>query len=225
AGTSFDMHELDAASHNRVDDARELLEHVALSTPGRPKLYVLDEVHMLTAQASAALLKTLEEPPAGVVFVLATTDPQKVLPTIRSRTQHFEFHLLPAAPLEEYVRSVVADAQLDVDDTAIDAAVRASGGSARDALPAPDQTSVPRRRPRRGRRPRRALRATVQHALHRDAGRRDDGHGRSRRPADRSRGRARPAGQPRRRSVARGTSGTHRATRTNRGHARIATAR
>jgi DNA polymerase-3 subunit gamma/tau len=94
---------------------------------------------MLTASASAALLKTLEEPPPGVVFVLATTDPQKVIPTIRSRTQHFEFHLLSAAPLEEYVRHVVDEAGLDVTPEAIDHAVRAGAGSARDALSALEQ--------------------------------------------------------------------------------------
>ncbi|MGH9187777.1 MAG: DNA polymerase III subunit gamma/tau, partial [Acidimicrobiales bacterium] len=96
AGTSFDLHELDAASHNKVEHIRDLVERVAYSTPGRTKVYILDEVHMLSASASAALLKTLEEPPPSVVFVLATTDPQKVIPTIRSRTQHFDFHLLPA---------------------------------------------------------------------------------------------------------------------------------
>src|SRR5690349_21537212 len=139
SGTSFDVHELDAASNNKVDDIRDLIERVAFATPGRTKLYILDEVHMLTASASAALLKTLEEPPSGVVFVLATTDPQKVIPTIRSRTQHFEFHLLPAAPLEEYVRFVVETAGLDVTPEAIDHAVRAGNGSARDALSALEQ--------------------------------------------------------------------------------------
>src|SRR3954451_7804042 len=139
AGTSFDVHELDAASNNKVDDIRDLIERVAFATPGRTKLYILDEVHMLTASASAALLKTLEEPPPGVVFVLATTDPQKVIPTIRSRTQQFEFHLLPAGALEEYVRYVVEEAGLDVAPDAIDHAVRAGNGSARDALSALEQ--------------------------------------------------------------------------------------
>ncbi|HEY2812633.1 MAG TPA: DNA polymerase III subunit gamma/tau [Acidimicrobiales bacterium] len=139
AGTSFDVHELDAASNNKVDDMRELIERVAFATPGRTKLYILDEVHMLSPAASAALLKTLEEPPPGVVFVLATTDPQKVIETIRSRTQHFEFHLLPAAALEEYVKYVVDDAKLDVGPDAIDFAVRAGRGSARDTLSALEQ--------------------------------------------------------------------------------------
>ncbi|HEX2382356.1 MAG TPA: DNA polymerase III subunit gamma/tau [Acidimicrobiales bacterium] len=139
AGTSFDVHELDAASNNKVDDIRELIERVAFATPGRTKLYILDEVHMLSNAASAALLKTLEEPPPGVVFVLATTDPQKVIETIRSRTQHFEFHLLPAAPLEQYLRYVIDDAELDVPADAIDFAVRAGRGSARDAVSALEQ--------------------------------------------------------------------------------------
>ena len=93
-GASLDVHELDAASNNGVDAMRDLVAHAALGTPGRWKVYIVDEVHMLSTAASNALLKTLEEPPGHVVFVLATTDPQKVLPTIRSRTQHFEFRLL-----------------------------------------------------------------------------------------------------------------------------------
>jgi DNA polymerase-3 subunit gamma/tau len=142
SGTSFDIHELDAASNNKVDDIRDLVERVAYGSPGRTKVYILDEVHMLTPAASAALLKTLEEPPEHVVFVLATTDPQKVLPTIRSRTQHFEFHLLAAAELDEHVRWVIGDAGLDVADDAVADVVRAGAGSARDALSALDQVAV-----------------------------------------------------------------------------------
>ena len=117
------MHELDAASNNGVDAMRDLIEKASLGTPGRHKVYILDEVHMLSKPAEAALLKTLEEPPPHVVFVLATTDPQKVSDTIRSRTQHLRFHLLPTDELAEHVRWVVADAGLDVDDAAIDAAL------------------------------------------------------------------------------------------------------
>jgi len=95
-GASFDVHELDAASNNGVDAMRDLVARASLATPGRWKVYIVDEVHMLSQAASNALLKTLEEPPDHVVFVLATTDPQKVLPTIRSRTQHYEFRLLDA---------------------------------------------------------------------------------------------------------------------------------
>ncbi|NNE94790.1 MAG: DNA polymerase III subunit gamma/tau [Acidimicrobiales bacterium] len=138
AGRSFDLHELDAASNNKVDDIRELINRVALGSPGRTKVYILDEVHMLSSGAENALLKTLEEPPEHVVFVLATTEPQKVVPTIRSRTQHFRFQLLPAAELEEHVRWVIADAGLDVDDDGIAWALKTGGGSARDTLSALD---------------------------------------------------------------------------------------
>ena len=139
AGTSFDLHELDAASNNKVDDMRDLLARVALGTPGRTKVYLLDEVHMLTAGAENALLKTLEEPPAHVVFVLATTEPHKVVETIRSRSQHLELNLLPASELESLVRYVIAEADLDVDEDGISHAVRAGRGSARDALSALDR--------------------------------------------------------------------------------------
>ena len=139
AGTSLDVHELDAASNRRVEDMRELVGRVSLGTAGRTKLYILDEVHMLTADASNTLLKTLEEPPAHVVFVLATTEPEKVLPTIRSRTQHFEFRLLSAGLLEEHLGWVAADAGLEVDSDTIEHAVRRGAGSARDALSALDQ--------------------------------------------------------------------------------------
>ena len=100
AGTSFDLHELDAASNNKVDDMRDLLAKVALGTPGRTKVYLLDEVHMLTSGAENALLKTLEEPPDHVVFILATTEPHKVVETIRSRSQHLELNLLPSEHVE-----------------------------------------------------------------------------------------------------------------------------
>jgi DNA polymerase-3 subunit gamma/tau len=142
AGTSFDVHELDAASNNGVDDIRELIERASLGTSGRRKVYILDEVHMLSRAAESALLKTLEEPPPHVVFVLATTDPQKVSPTIRSRTQHLEFHLLPADELEAHVRWVAADAGLAVTDDAIEAVLHLAGGSARDALSALDQIAA-----------------------------------------------------------------------------------
>ena len=139
AGTSYDVHELDAASNNGVDNMRDLIEKAMLGTPGRRKVYILDEVHMLSKAAEAALLKTLEEPPAHVVFVLATTDPQKISQTIISRTQHLQFHLLPNDILAEHVRWVIADAGLQVDDDAIEAVLRQGGGSARDTLSALDQ--------------------------------------------------------------------------------------
>jgi DNA polymerase-3 subunit gamma/tau len=133
-GSSFDVHELDAASNNGVDAMRELVARTSLATPGRSKVYIVDEVHMLTTAASNTLLKTLEEPPSHVVFVLATTDPQKVLPTIRSRTQHFEFRLLGPDTLRELVEDVAADASLELSDAALEVAVRRGRGSARDAL-------------------------------------------------------------------------------------------
>ena len=139
SGSSFDLHELDAASNNKVDDIRDLLAKVALGTPGRNKVYLLDEVHMLTPGAENALLKTLEEPPAHVTFVLATTEPHKVVPTIRSRTQHLELSLLPAETLRELVTEISDDAGLTVDEEMIDYVIRAGGGSARDTLSALDQ--------------------------------------------------------------------------------------
>ncbi len=141
-GTSLDVHELDAASNNGVDAMRELVSHAALGTPGRWKVYIVDEVHMLSTAASNALLKTLEEPPSHVVFVLATTEAQKVLPTIRSRTQHFEFRLLGPDTLVDLLRRIRDEAGLDLKDDSIDAAVRRGRGSARDALSALDQVAA-----------------------------------------------------------------------------------
>jgi len=138
-GTSLDVHELDAASNNGVDAMRDLVSRAALGSPGRQKVYIVDEVHMLSNAASNALLKTLEEPPPHVVFVLATTDQQKVLPTIRSRTQHYEFHLLGPDTLTELLSQVRRDAHLEVGDDALDLAVRRGRGSARDALSVLDQ--------------------------------------------------------------------------------------
>jgi DNA polymerase-3 subunit gamma/tau len=138
-GTSLDVHELDAASNNGVDAMRDLVAHAALGTPGRWKVYIVDEVHMLSTAAANALLKTLEEPPSHVVFVLATTDPQKVPPTIRSRTQHLEFRLLGAEVLHDLLASVNQQAGLALDEESVQAAVRRGRGSARDALSALDQ--------------------------------------------------------------------------------------
>ena len=135
-GASFDVLELDAASNNGVDNIRELIERASMGNPGRHRVFILDEVHMLSAGAEAALLKTLEEPPPHVVFVLATTDPQKVSDTIRSRTQHLQFRLLAAKELEDHVRWVVQDAKLEVSADAIRQVVEQGGGSARDTLSA-----------------------------------------------------------------------------------------
>lgn len=138
-GTSFDLHELDAASNNKVDDIRDLLSKVALGTPGRTKVYLLDEVHMLTSGAENALLKTLEEPPDHVVFVMATTEPHKVVETIRSRSQHLELNLLPTEQLRELLEGISQDAGLEVGDEGLNQAIREAKGSARDALSALDK--------------------------------------------------------------------------------------
>ena len=135
-GTSYDVHELDAASNNGVEAMRDLIEKASLGTPGRHRVYILDEVHMLSKAAEATLLKTLEEPPPHVVFVLATTDPQKVSDTIRSRTQHLQFHLLPMDVLEQHIRWLAADAGIEVTDAAIESVLRQGGGSARDTISA-----------------------------------------------------------------------------------------
>jgi DNA polymerase III subunit gamma/tau len=137
-GTSLDVHELDAASNNGVDAMRDLVSHAALGTPGRWKVYIVDEVHMLSNAAANALLKTLEEPPSHVVFVLATTEQQKVPATIRSRTQHLEFRLIGADTLQELLESIRGKVGLDIDDAGLQAAVRRGHGSARDALSALD---------------------------------------------------------------------------------------
>jgi DNA polymerase III subunit gamma/tau len=138
-GSSLDVTELDAASNNGVDDVRDITVGAWHGTPGRWKVYIFDEVHQLSKAASAALLKTLEEPPPHVVFVLATTDPHKVLPTIRSRTQHLEFRLIGAETLGTLLSDIRGAAGLAADDETIEAAVRQGRGSARDALSALDQ--------------------------------------------------------------------------------------
>ena len=138
-GTSLDVVELDAASNNGVEDIREITAGAWHGTPGSWKVYIIDEVHMLSKAAEAAFLKTLEEPPGHVIFVLATTDPHRVVATIRSRTQHLEFRLLNAETLQSLLREVCEAAELTVDDATLAVAVRLGRGSARDALSALDQ--------------------------------------------------------------------------------------
>ncbi|MGH9149197.1 MAG: DNA polymerase III subunit gamma/tau, partial [Acidimicrobiales bacterium] len=123
-GRSFDVIELDAASNNGVDAMRDLVARASLVTPGRWKVYIIDEVQTLSTPASNTLLKTLEEPPPHVVFVLATTDPQRVLQTIRSRVQHHEFRLLGPDVLADLVEQVNADAGLGLAAGDLDQVVR-----------------------------------------------------------------------------------------------------
>jgi len=141
-GRSLDVVEMDAASNRGIDAMRDLIGRVSLATPGRWKVYIVDEVHMLTTEAANALLKTLESPPPHVVFVLATTEPQKVLPTVQSRTQPFEFRLLAARVLVDHLRWVAGDAGLEVAPEAIELVARRGSGSARDALSALDQVAA-----------------------------------------------------------------------------------
>jgi DNA polymerase-3 subunit gamma/tau len=145
AGTFLDLFELDAASNRGIENIRDVVEGATrgLATNSRTKVYVLDEVHMLTDAASNALLKTLEESPGHVVFVLATTNPEKVLATIRSRTQHFEFSLLSAEQLAAHLAQVCEWEGVDADPEALAVIATAAAGSARDALSLLDQALAP----------------------------------------------------------------------------------
>ncbi len=137
---SLDVIEIDAASHNGVDDARDLRERAFYSpVSARFKVYVIDEAHMVTTAAFNALLKLVEEPPEFVTFIFATTEPDKVLPTIRSRTHHYPFRLLPPAVLRGLLEDLCAKEGVSVEPAVYPLVVRASGGSARDALSILDQ--------------------------------------------------------------------------------------
>ena len=137
---SIDVIEIDAASHGGVDDARELRER-AFFAPVRDrfKVYIIDEAHMVTTQGFNALLKLVEEPPDFLVFVFATTEPDKVLTTIRSRTHHYPFRLIAPTVLRAHLESICAQEGITVEPAVLPLVVRASGGSARDALSILDQ--------------------------------------------------------------------------------------
>ena len=137
---SLDVMEIDAASHGGVEDARELVER-ALQAPvsSRYRIYVLDECHMLSTPAWNALLKLVEEPPAHLVLLFATTEPDKVIATIRSRVFHYAFRLLPPGVLRDLLRSVLDRQGVEADDAALALVVRAAAGSARDGLSVLDQ--------------------------------------------------------------------------------------
>ena len=139
-GSSLDVIEMDAASHSKVDETREILAGVALATVGgRKKVYVIDEVHMLSAGSFNALLKTLEEPPEHVVFVLATTEAHKVLSTIVSRTQRFDFRRVPTDVIEQHLGRVAKEEEIDIEPGALSVIARHAEGGVRDALSALDQ--------------------------------------------------------------------------------------
>ncbi|WP_127792742.1 DNA polymerase III subunit gamma and tau [Agromyces sp. LHK192] len=139
-GGSLDVVEIDAASHNGVDDARDLRER-AVFAPARDryKIFILDEAHMVTPQGFNALLKLVEEPPEHVKFIFATTEPDKVLGTIRSRTHHYPFRLVPPAPMLEYVQQLCTEEGIEVQPGVLALVVRAGGGSPRDTLSLLDQ--------------------------------------------------------------------------------------
>ena len=139
-GGSMDVVEIDAASHNGVDDARDLRER-AVFAPARDryKIFILDEAHMVTPQGFNALLKIVEEPPEHVKFIFATTEPEKVIGTIRSRTHHYPFRLVPPAQMLEYVQSLCVSERVDVEAGVLPLVVRAGGGSVRDTLSLLDQ--------------------------------------------------------------------------------------
>ncbi|HLS03013.1 MAG TPA: DNA polymerase III subunit gamma and tau, partial [Beutenbergiaceae bacterium] len=137
---SLDVVELDAASHGGVDDARDLRER-AIFSPARDryKVFIIDEAHMVTTQGFNALLKLVEEPPQHVKFVFATTEPDKVIPTIRSRTHHYPFRLVPPDKLGAYIEELAQSDGTELEDGVIALVVRAGGGSVRDSLSVLDQ--------------------------------------------------------------------------------------
>ena len=143
AGTSMDVLEIDAASNGGIDQIKELKEQIAFTpVESRYKVYIIDEVHMLTTPAFNALLKTLEEPPAHAIFILATTDPQKIPATIHSRCQRFEFRRVTVDEIAEHLAIVAKGSKLDTDAEALRLiAIQAEGGL-RDALSLLDQCGV-----------------------------------------------------------------------------------
>ena len=154
---TVDVIEIDAASHGGVDDARDLRERASYGpAQSRYKIYIIDEAHMVTPQGFNALLKIVEEPPEHVKFVFATTEPEKVIGTIRSRTHHYPFRLVPPARLQAYMEELCVKEGVAVAPGVLSFVVRAGGGSVRDSLSVLDQliagsgpTGSPTSRPRR----------------------------------------------------------------------------
>ena len=140
---SIDVVEIDAASHNGVDDARELRERAGFAPArDRYKIFILDEAHMVTPQGFNALLKIVEEPPEHVMFIFATTEPDKVIGTIRSRTHHYPFRLVPQEVMGPYLEQICEDEHIEVEPGVLRLAMRAGGGSVRDTLSVLDQLMV-----------------------------------------------------------------------------------
>src|SRR6059036_815501 len=139
-GNSLDVIEIDGASNNSVEDVRQLRENVRYApAKGRYKIYLIDEVHMLSSAAFNALLKTLEEPPEHVKFIFATTEPQKVLPTILSRCQRFDLRRVEAKTLTQHFAAIAAKEGVAIEPTAAALVARAADGSVRDGLSLLDQ--------------------------------------------------------------------------------------
>ena len=137
---SMDVIEIDAASHGKVEDARDLREKAFFApVRDRYKVYIIDEAHMVTAQGFNALLKLVEEPPPHLRFIFATTEPDKVLPTIRSRTHHYPFRLIPPRLLSDYLTQLAGEEGVAIEPAALPLVVRAGAGSARDTLSVLDQ--------------------------------------------------------------------------------------
>ena len=140
AGNSLDVFEIDGASNNGVEQVRELRENVRYApTRGQFKIYIIDEVHMLTSGAFNALLKTLEEPPPHVKFIFATTEPQKILPTIISRCQRFDLHRIPANLIANHLLYIAKEEKITLDPAAAHAIARGADGGLRDAESMLDQ--------------------------------------------------------------------------------------
>ncbi|MFL6062538.1 MAG: DNA polymerase III subunit gamma and tau [Marmoricola sp.] len=137
---SLDVIEIDAASHGGVDDARDLRERAFFApVSSRYKVYIIDEAHMVTTQGFNALLKLVEEPPEHLKFIFATTEPEKVIPTIRSRTHHYPFRLIPPRVLSDYLAEICSREGVPIEPAALPLVVRAGAGSARDSLSVLDQ--------------------------------------------------------------------------------------
>lgn len=141
--TPMDVIEIDAASNRKVEDARNILEKIQyVPANGKYKIYIIDEVHMLTKEAFNTLLKTLEEPPENVIFILATTEPQKVLETITSRCQRFDFRRITTTDIVNHLKEIAEAEKIKIEEDALFTIAKNAGGGMRDSLALLDQVSV-----------------------------------------------------------------------------------